>query len=128
MNAYAYLRVSGKGQLDGDGFTQALAIERYSQANEIEIINTFEERGVTGEAYAENRPAWSDMLMACTASGVSCILVEKLERLARNLMVQETLLLDLKRAGITMISTCEPDLCATDPTRVVTRQMLVLQR
>ena len=39
--AFAYLRVSGKGQLDGDGFTrQSEAINRYAKANQITISET----------------------------------------------------------------------------------------
>ncbi len=125
MKAYAYLRVSDKSQLTGDGFTrQALAISTYAQFNGFEIAGTFEERGVTGEATAEDRPAWTEMLLEAKQSGVSCILIEKLDRLARELMVQETLLLSLRKDSITIVSTCEPDLCATDPTRVVIRQIL----
>ncbi len=125
MKAFAYLRVSGKGQLDGDGFTrQSLAIEKYSNANGIELIATFPELGVTGEAFGEDRPAWTAMLEQCAATGVSCILIEKLDRLARDVIVQETLLSNLLIAEVTIVSTCEPDLCATDPTRVMIRQML----
>ena len=54
--AFAYLRESGKGQLEGDGFTrQRAAIELYAKANDIEIIKTFEEEGVSGKTDLENR-------------------------------------------------------------------------
>jgi DNA invertase Pin-like site-specific DNA recombinase len=34
--AFAYLRVSGKGQVDGDGFTRQIeAIKRYASQHEI---------------------------------------------------------------------------------------------
>ena len=39
MKAYAYLRVSGKGQAEGDGFTrQEEDIRRYAKKNRIEIV------------------------------------------------------------------------------------------
>jgi DNA invertase Pin-like site-specific DNA recombinase len=40
--AFAYVRVSGKGQLKGDGFTRQLgAIEQYAAANDIKIAQVF---------------------------------------------------------------------------------------
>jgi DNA invertase Pin-like site-specific DNA recombinase len=38
-------------------------------------------------------------------------------------MVQETILSDLMRQGFEVISVCEPDLCSTDPSRVLVRQI-----
>jgi DNA invertase Pin-like site-specific DNA recombinase len=39
-------------------------------------------------------------------------------------MVQETAIADLKKNGLTLISIAEPDLMATDPTRVLMRQLM----
>ena len=37
--AYAYLRVSGKGQIDGDGFTrQRTAIKSYAATNDLKVV------------------------------------------------------------------------------------------
>lgn len=125
MKALAYLRVSGKGQIDGDGFTrQRLAIAKHAEAHGLEIVATFEERGVTGEAYGDTRPAWLEMLTACESQSVKIIVIEKLDRLARDLMVQETFIRDLKRSGIDLHSSQEPDLCSADPTRVMMRQIM----
>ena len=122
MKAFAYLRVSGKGQLDGDGFTrQGVAIAAYAQANGLEIVQTFEERGITGGAVAEDRPAWTGMIAQRKLLGVSSIVIEKRDPLARDLMVQERLLPDSQKAGPSVISSCEPDLGVTDPTRVAIR-------
>jgi DNA invertase Pin-like site-specific DNA recombinase len=41
------------------------------------------------------------------------VIIEKLDCLARDLMVQETILSDLMRQGFEVISVCEPDLCCT---------------
>src|SRR5215469_1471148 len=48
----------------------------------------------------------------------------RLDRLARDLMVQEHIVADCQRRGITLLSTAEPDLCSTDPTRILMRQIL----
>jgi hypothetical protein len=47
--AHAYLRVSGKGQVEGDGFTRQLkAIREYAAAHDIKIVNVYREEGVGG--------------------------------------------------------------------------------
>lgn len=123
-SAYAYLRVSGKGQLDGDGFTrQAQAIERYALANGISIVETFEEQGVSGTKELDDRPSLQDLLAALKEGEVRVVIIEKLDRLARDLMVQETILSDLMKQGFEVISVSEPDLCSSDPSRVLVRQI-----
>jgi DNA invertase Pin-like site-specific DNA recombinase len=42
---------------------------------------------------------------------------------ARDLMVQETILADMQKHGYTLLSTAEPDLCSQDPSRVLMRQI-----
>jgi DNA invertase Pin-like site-specific DNA recombinase len=46
---------------------------------------------------------------------VKVVLIETLHRLARDLMVQESILADFKRHGFEIISVSEPDLCSDDP-------------
>ena len=51
--AFGYLRVSGKSQVEGDGFgRQKATITKYAKANGIEIVRWFQEEGVTGTADA----------------------------------------------------------------------------
>ena len=55
--AFAYLRVSGKGQIQGDGFPRQLAaIRGYAQAHEIRIVHVFREEGVCGATESADRP------------------------------------------------------------------------
>jgi DNA invertase Pin-like site-specific DNA recombinase len=122
--AYAYLRVSGVGQIDGDGFArQCEAINRYAAANGIAIDETFRELGVSGTKELEHRPALQELLMAIEAGDVRIVIIEALNRLARDLMVQETILGDFRKRGITVISVAEPDLCSDDPSRKLMRQI-----
>ena len=46
------------------------------------------------------------------------------DRLARDLLIQESIIADLKRNGFEVISVAEPDLCSDDPSRVLMRQVL----
>ena len=122
---YAYLRVSGKGQVDGDGFDrQLLAIRRYCDANSLAVAHVYQERGVSGTVDGMDRPTWIEMLAAIMANGVRTIVVERLDRLARDLMIQEHIIADLQRRGITLISAAEPDLCSADPSRKLLRQIM----
>jgi DNA invertase Pin-like site-specific DNA recombinase len=122
--AFAYLRVSGMGQIDGDGFTrQSEAIGRYAAFSGMVILETFREEGVSGTKDLENRPALQNLLLAIDNGEVRMVLIERLDRLARDLMVQETILGDLRKRGITVVSVTEPDLCSDDPSRKLMRQI-----
>jgi DNA invertase Pin-like site-specific DNA recombinase len=123
--AYAYLRVSGKGQIEGDGFTRQLeAIKKYAAVHGIKIVRVYREEGVSGTTDWENRPAFSEMMADMLANGTRTVLVERLDRCARDLMVQESIIADFKRKGLAIVSVNEPDLCSDDPSRILMRQML----
>jgi DNA invertase Pin-like site-specific DNA recombinase len=123
--AFAYLRVSGKGQVDGDGFPRQLAaIEAYAKANGLTLVKVFREQGISGTKELENRPALQALLGAVDSHNVPVVLIEKLDRLARDLMIQETILRDLLLRGVSVISTMEPDLCNDDPSRKLVRQVM----
>jgi len=122
---YGYLRVSSKGQLDGDGFPRQLAaIRKYTAERDMRIVQVFEERAVPGKTEWAHRPAWTEMLSKIGSNGVKAILIERLDRLARDLMVQELIVADLRKRGIALASTSEPDLGSDDPHRVAMRQMM----
>jgi DNA invertase Pin-like site-specific DNA recombinase len=123
--AHAYLRVSGKGQVEGDGFTRQLkAIREYAAAHDIKIVTVYREKGVSGTKESADRPAWSDLMTALHSNGVRMVVIERLDRLARDLMVQETIVADLRKNGFELVSVAEPDLMANDPTRILVRQMM----
>jgi DNA invertase Pin-like site-specific DNA recombinase len=123
--AHAYLRVSGKGQVEGDGFTRQLkAVREYAAAHDMKIVNVYREEGVSGTKESADRPAWTELMTALHSNGVRVIVIERLDRLARDLMVQETIIADLRKNGFELVSVAEPDLMANDPTRILVRQMM----
>jgi DNA invertase Pin-like site-specific DNA recombinase len=123
--AFSYLRVSGRSQVDGDGFErQELAICAYAKAHDIKIAKIYREEGVSGTKDLINRPAFVAMMEALHSDGVKLVLVESLGRFARDLMIQESILHDLKRNGFELISVQEPDLCGDDPSRKLMRQIM----
>jgi DNA invertase Pin-like site-specific DNA recombinase len=122
--AFVYLRVSGRGQVEGDGFDrQLLACTVYAAANDIEIVEVFREEGVSGTKELDDRPALSELFAALEENGIKTVVVEKIDRIARDLMVQETIMADMQKHGYTLLSTAEPDLCSQDPSRVLIRQI-----
>src|ERR1035437_5455964 len=88
------------------------------------IARVFREEGVSGTIEGMDRPAWVEMIAGILTNGVKTIIIEKLDRLARDLMIQEHIIADLQRRGITLVSVAEPDLCSDDPTRKLMRQIM----
>ncbi|MCU1336353.1 MAG: Resolvase, N-terminal domain [Bryobacterales bacterium] len=122
--AFAYLRVSGKSQLGGDGFTRQLqAIRDYAKAHDIRIVQVFRDEGVSGSKDLANRPAFVEMMTALYSNGTKLVLIERLDRLARDLMVQETIIGDLRKHDFGLVSVHEPDLLQDDPSRKLMRQV-----
>jgi DNA invertase Pin-like site-specific DNA recombinase len=83
----------------------------------------FREEGVSGTKELDNRPALLELMTALHSNGVKLVMVEKLDRLARDLMVQETIIGDLRKNGFGLVSVCEPDLLQDDPSRKLMRQI-----
>lgn len=122
--ALAYCRVSGRGQEDGDGFDrQEKAIQAFAKAHGITIEGFFRDVQ-TGKDEWQNRPGWSAMMDAL--NGTRTILVEKLDRVARSVLVQELILKDLKQRNIQLLTSAGDDTGDEEPERVMFRQMLAV--
>jgi len=105
VKAYGYLRVSGQNQIDGHGLDRQLdAVKKYAEANRYEIIRVFKEEGISGTKDEEHRPAFKEMVSEILRDGVDTIIVESLDRLAREYRIQEQLLIYLVSKGISLIS------------------------
>jgi DNA invertase Pin-like site-specific DNA recombinase len=105
IKAYAYVRVSGQGQINGDGFQrQSETIEAYAKSHGFEIVQTYQEEGISGTKDVDARPTFQSMVSAILKNGVRIIIIEGLDRLAREYRIQETLLVYLASKGITLIS------------------------
>jgi len=126
VGAFGYIRVSGKGQVKGDGFRrQESAIRDYAKANGITVHKIYREKGVSGSL--ANRPALAELLIDLEQNGhgIKTVIVEKLDRVARDLMIQETIIQEFRENGISLISAIEgDDLLNDDPTRKLVRQVL----
>jgi DNA invertase Pin-like site-specific DNA recombinase len=123
--AYGYIRCSSLGGMDGDGpIRQRAAIEGFCKLHAIELLHCYEESHTGSDL--EGRAEFHKMRTAMLSNGVRLVICEKLDRVARSIMVQETILADFKKHGIELRSatTGEDDLCGDDPTRTLIRQIL----
>ena len=103
--AFGYIRVSGQGQIQGDGFKrQEETISGYAKKYGYEIEDFYKEEGVSGTTEEIDRPAFQRMVTAILKNGVDTVIVEGLDRLAREYRIQETLLIYLASKGIRLIS------------------------
>ncbi len=126
--AFGYLRVSGTGQVKGHGFSrQRQTIRRYARANSIDLVSEFRDEGVSGTKELADRDGLAALLGALKANGVSLVLVERADRVARDLVVGEVILGQFREIGVKVIGAeGGTDLTASDddPTRVLIRQVL----
>ena len=125
---FGYLRVSGKSQVDGDGFArQENAILDFCATRGWTVIRFFKEEAVSGTVEGLDRPAFSEMLGLCGDQMPTTIVVERADRLARDLIVGELILAECKKLGVEVFSadTGEEMVNAnSDPTKVLIRQIL----
>lgn len=105
MKAVAYCRVSGQGQVSGDGFPrQIAAIREYCRLHDMECIGEYFEEAVPGKLGEEHRPAFQEMVAALLSNGCRTIVIEGMHRLARQYDIQQQLITYLACKGITLIS------------------------
>ena len=67
--AYGYIRVSGQGQVEGDGLIrQETAIRDYAKAHDFEVVDVFRDEGVSGTI--EDRPALARLMVDLEEKGL----------------------------------------------------------
>jgi DNA invertase Pin-like site-specific DNA recombinase len=110
-------------QITGDGFPrQREAITKYAEFNDIEVVAWYEE-DISGTKDLSNRPVLQKLLLQLYLGEVTLVLIERMDRLARDLMVQENIIQDIHKHRCEIVSVMEPDLCRDDPTRKLMRQI-----
>ncbi len=121
-----YCRVSTDNQKDeGTIDLQRQALRDYAELKGYTLVKTFEDEGVSGGL--EDRPALADLfnyLESKENKDIEAVLIYKLDRLARDLYIQEHLIKKLEALNKGLISTKEPDLASDDPMRKAFRQFM----
>jgi DNA invertase Pin-like site-specific DNA recombinase len=134
--AFGYLRVSGKSQVEGDGpERQRDAIMRFCRANQLTEPLFFFEKATSGTVEVMDRDEFVRMIEAVdklrenVPGAEVCVIVERQDRLARTLVVQELLMAECANRNIKIFAADQPqmqDLADEDidPTRKMFRQFL----
>lgn len=121
-----YCRVSTDNQKDeGTIDLQRQALKEYADAKGYELVKIFEDEGVSGGL--EDRAGLAELfsfLEDKENKGVEAVLIFKLDRLARDLYIQEHLIKKLEALSVGLISTKEADLASDDPMRKAFRQFM----
>lgn len=127
MNLAGYIRVSTEGQVDAYGKdVQRDAILRWAKLNGHLISHFYEEDGVSGKTDSGSRPALQQCIEQAERKRFEGIVVFEPSRIARRIVVQETLLSLIWSAGLKVFSTTtgEMDADEDDPTKIMIRQIL----
>lgn len=121
-----YCRVSTDNQREeGTIDIQRQALREYAKDKGYELVEIFEDEGVSGGL--ENRTGLTELfnfLENKKNREVEAVLIFKLDRLARDLYLQEHLIRKLESLGKKLISTKEIDLSSDDPMRKAFRQFM----
>jgi DNA invertase Pin-like site-specific DNA recombinase len=130
MRLAAYLRVSTDAQTDGLGLeVQATAIAKWASAKGHSIAGTFTDAGISGSNGIDTRTGLADAHAALKDGIAAGIVVYRLDRLARDLILQEQILAELRRNGWAAFSTSASEAAYLlddpgDPSRKLIRQVL----
>jgi DNA invertase Pin-like site-specific DNA recombinase len=129
--AAGYARVSTETQLDGLGMEiQRDAIADLATAEGLTLAEVFVDEGICGAEGLDTRRGLAAALDWLTEHPGATLIIPRLDRLARDLMVQEQVLADAWKCGATVLSCsetertyCRPD-SPDDPARTLIRQVL----
>lgn len=130
MRAVAYARVSSDQQVEGYGIDAQIAAARaWCRAHGVRLVAIAIDEGISGAADPADRHGLVDAIAHIRSKRADVLVVYRLDRLARDLVMQEQLLAEVHRAGGRVHSTSpsedgvlEDD--PGDPTRALIRMVL----
>lgn len=126
--AVVYLRVSTESQVEAWGLdAQRHAVEVYAAAQSIEIVAVVTDNAVSGRSPVSDRPGLLEAISMLRDGQADALLVARLDRIARDLTIQEAVLGEVWRLDAE-VHTCDlgvvlrddPD----DPMRTAIRQVM----
>lgn len=105
IKPFGYIRVSGLGQVDKDGpIRQREAILAFCDRMGWPAPVFIEDAGVSGTLEGVARPGFQELIVRAVASGSNCVIVETMQRLARDLIVSELAVRELAKRGFMLYS------------------------
>jgi len=112
MRCVAYIRVSTKEQ---DEEIQRSALEEFSKIKNIEILEYYIDKGVSGSNMFSQRPEASRLLKDLDVLKPECIVSWSLDRLGRTMLDTLNTIISLEEKGIKVITVKEEFLQTLDP-------------
>ena len=120
-----YTRVSTAEQVDGFGLdVQEAAIRAYCKAEDLRLVAMVSDEGQSGSNGLDDRLGLAEGLARIEKGEAAALVVYRLDRLARDLLLQETIHARLEAGGAAVLSISEPSVDGDDATRVLVRQLL----
>lgn len=124
---FVYTRVSTAEQTEGDGFArQYAACKAFADKQGWSVTRTFKEQQ-SGADSAYDRPMLTEAMLLCASVGASTIIVERIDRIGRDLIVCELFFRSCKAQGISVYAADSGEELVNaegDPTRKLIRQIL----
>jgi DNA invertase Pin-like site-specific DNA recombinase len=125
LRAVAYLRVSTVEQKSGYGLdVQEKAVRGHARDAGLRIVGVVRDEAISGSKGEDLRPGLAETLVRLENGDADVLLVPRLDRLARDVILQETILRRLIRTGKQVISVAEPDVDSLDGQRKLVRVIL----
>lgn len=128
MRVFVYTRVSSGQQLEGSGLDrQKESCRNFASAKGWTVLRVFEE-SISGSVDQIDRPLLTEAIGLCTeAIGVDTIIVERADRIARDLIVSELFFRECRKRNIKVYAADSGEelvMSDADPTRKLIRQIL----
>lgn len=87
-------------------------------------MDVLADAGISGGNGLDSRRSLAEALARIEDHEATVLVVYRLDRLARDLLLQETIMERLSLGGGSVISVSEPEIDSDDPTRILVRQVL----
>lgn len=124
--AIGYIRVSTDKQAErGFGLpVQERAIRDWTKREGVRLVDVERDEGISGSNGLDSRLGLARALVRLRKGEAETLVVYRLDRLARDLVLQETTIQQLGKAGVRVVSVAEPAVDGDEPTRDFVRQVL----
>ncbi len=119
-----YVRVSTAEQVDGFGLdAQRASIRSYCRDEGLTLIEILGDEGISGSNGLDDRRGLAEALARIERGEATALVVYRLDRLARDLILQETIHARLETRRASVLSVSEPSV-GDDATRTLIRQVM----
>ncbi len=116
LKCVAYVRTSSQtnvGEEKDSEKRQLRTIKSYCKNNKMEMVSHFYDANVSGSVAMEARKHFTNAIAYCKENNITTIIVENSDRVARDLVIQETIFMKCKSLDIKIICCDNPTLFDT---------------